>query len=768
MKRRNFLKLSASACAALAALELGDKAVFKAACANATPANASLPGSLGAKEIASVCEMCFWRCPIVGKVKDGKLVKIEGNPKSPANGPKVCARGNSGVQLLYDPDRIKYPLKRTGARGEGKWARISWDEALDEVAHNLLETKKKYGPHALAYFDHGASAEFMRDIFKTLGTENYTNEPAFFQCVGPAALAYLKTYGYITTGTRQYVDMKHAKAMLLIGTHIGENVHVSHVREFIEGLSNGAKLVVVDPRFSAAAAKADIYLPIRPGTDTALLLAWMNFIITEGLYDKEFVERNCTGFQELKKAVGKYTLQWASPICDLSVDDMKRAILLLAKNSPNVSVHPGRHSTWYGRGDTSRHQALAILAALFGAVGVEGGLYFPTPVKKGHTAFGCAEEEPETPDESISEDYYPFASTFGSPTSRIIEATRTGKPYPVKLWGINGVNIIQTIPNPHQTMEAIKKLDFIFCEEMLPTETAIWSDIVLPGAVYLERYDSVYTFDLMTPYLTVRQPVVKPMFEAKSSYWIARELAKRVGLSCFNYENEVEFIEEELKGAGLTLKALNEKGGIVSYKANPYRDPKKLKVATDDGKIHLSVQDFADEDLDPIPKFIPTPAPPKGYVRLVYGRSPVHTFSRTMNNKWLHNEIPENHLWLNDKVAQRAGIKDGEEIRLENQDGHRSWPIKVKVTPGIRPDTAYMSHGFGSRSKHLSNAYKKGASDQFMITEYEDDPFMGASSHRTNFIRIVKADKVVNLPELCPPPKEIPRFTIKTNKTGGK
>jgi thiosulfate reductase/polysulfide reductase chain A len=769
MKRRRFLKLSASACAALAALEFKGAGMFRPAVASSGNAK-GLPGSLGAKDIPSVCEMCFWRCPIVGKVKDGKLVKIEGNPKSPANDTRVCARGNSGIQLLYDPDRLKYPLKRTGNRGEGKWARISWEEALDEVAHNIKKVKDKHGPHALAYFDHGASAEFMRGIFKNLGTENYTNEPAFYQCVGPAALAFIKSMGYVTSGTRQYIDMKNAKAILLVGSHIGENVHVSHVAEYMEGLDNGAKLVVVDPRFSAPAGKADIYLPIRPGTDTALLLAWMNFIIEKGLYDKEFVKSHCTGFDDVKAAVKKCTIEWAAPICDLNAEDMKKAIIMLAEARPHVAIHPGRHATWYGRGDTSRHQALGILAALFGAVGVPGGLYFPTPVKKAHSE--CAEcgEEPETPAESIQDDYYPFASMFGSPTSKIIEASLTGDPYPVKLWGINGVNILQTIPNPYHTMEAINKLDFIFCEEIMPTETAMWSDIVLPGATYLERFDAVYTYDLLTPYITVRQPMVEPMFETRTPYWIARQLAKRLGIDCFHCKDTREIVEEELKGAGLTLEALDKKGGLVPVKANPYRERKDLKFNTDSGKIALSVEDYADEDLDPVPRFIPTPAPPKGFARLIYGRVPVHTFTRTMNNSWLHNEWPENHLWLNDEAASKMGLKNGDEVVLENQDGKRSLPIKLKVTPGIRPDVVYMAHGYGSRSKMLTKAFEKGASDQFVITMYENDPFMGASSHRTNFVRIIKGGKAMNIPDLRPLPPQLPRFQMKkgdTVKTGG-
>lgn len=765
MNRRHFLKMSSATAMAVAASTMdglpGQAGLFRSA--QAQEIKSFSTGSLGATEVTSVCEMCFWRCPIVVKVKEGKIIKIEGNPKSPVNGTRVCARGNSGVQLVYDPDRVKTPLKRVGARGEGKWAKISWDEAFGEIAHNMEKVKKKYGPHALAYFDHGASAEFMRGIFKAMGTENYTSEPAFFQCVGPAALAYLQTVGYVTTGTRQYNDMANSKAMLLVASHIGENVHVSHVREFIDGLQNGSKLVVVDPRYSAAANKADIYLPIRPGTDTALMLAWINYVIQNKLYDKEFVANKCDGFDALKKEVNGYSMEWAAKICDLKIEDMKAAIKELAKAAPNVNIHPGRHATWYGKGDTGRHQAYAILTALFGAVGVPGGIYFPTSVKTGKAE--CPEpEKTEVAETDISikdETEYPFSSMFGTATRDLFHAMLTGKPYPVKLLGVNGVNIMQTLPNPYDTMKAINNLDFIFCEEMMAGETAIWSDIVLPDSVYLERYDGLYAYDGLTPYLTVRQPAIKPLHNVKSPYDIAKGLAKKLDIEGYSCKNEQEFLNEELKGAGLSLDALNKQGGLVTYKGNPYRDPKSLKLGTESGKVQLSVEAFDDEDLDAIPKFDPTPAPPKGFARLIYGRAPMHTFSRTMNNLWLNNEMPENKLWLNDKIAARLNIMDGEEIIMENQDGKRSNPIKVLVTPGIRPDSVFMYHGFGSKSKHLSRAYGRGAADGYMMTNVVADPFIGADSKRTNFVRIIKGDKTLNIPELAKVPSEIPRFKSK-------
>ncbi len=764
MNRRRFLKLSAATCAALASLELENKGIFRPVPSRAAVSE-GLPGSLGAKEVTSVCEMCFWRCPIVAKLKDGKLVKIEGNPKSPTNGHRVCARGNSGIQLLYDPDRMKYPMKRIGARGEGKWAKISWDEALDEIAHNIKEVKKKYGPHALAMFDHGASAEFYREIFKATGTENFSNEPAFFQCLGPVSMAYLTTYGYQVS---ERVDMANAKAMLFFGSHIGENVHLSHVREYMEGLQKGAKLVVVDPRFSAAAGKAAMWLPIRPGTDTALILAWINYVIQHGLYDKDFVHKHCKGFDQLKASVKGCTMEWAARICDLNVGDMTKAIEMVAGARPKVSLHPGRHSAWYGKGDVQRHRAMAILTALFGAVGVPGGLYFPTPIHLGEAdCMGEDEvedlmEEVEAPETSLKEGYA-FADIFpGNPTDAIIKATITGKPYPIKLWGVCGANLLQTISNPYQTMEAIKKLDFIFTVEILPTESAIWADIILPEATYLERYDAVYKNGDLAPYVTVRQPVVDPMFEAKPPLWIAHNLAKRLGFNIFTCKDEREYLNAQLEEIDLSLDDLIKAGGLITFKANPYKDlSKPLELNTDSGKVELYAESYDDEDLDPIPRFEPAPAPPKGYARLVYGRVPMHTFSRTMNNLWLSNECPEGKLWVNDEVAAKIGVKDGDSVIMENQDGYKSNPVKVMVTPGIRPDTVYLAHGFGSRSPLLTKTYKKGASDQFMITNYEQDPFMGASGHRSNFICLIKDGKKLGIPELRPLPPEIPRFEIR-------
>ncbi|MDH5298384.1 MAG: molybdopterin-dependent oxidoreductase, partial [Desulfobulbaceae bacterium] len=331
------------------------------------------PGSFtGTETRPSVCEMCFWRCQIVGKVRDGRLVKIEGNPKSVNNGKSICARGNAGVQLLYDPDRLKYPMKNVGERGKPVWKRISWEAALDECATRLMAAQKSYGPHALAVFPHGASAKYPMQFFEMTGTEN-VSEASFFQCRGIRDMGYLATFGF---GPDENVDMANAKAMLFIGTHIGENVHVSHVKSYLKGLAGGAKLIVVDPRFSASASKADIWVKIKPGTDTALLLAIMNHLVVNNRYDKEFVANSCAGFDEFKTGIAHATLDWAAGICEVPAAQIREVAEILAQSAPNVSIHPGRHVSWHGT-DFQRMRAHACLTALLGAYAVPGGLIRP-------------------------------------------------------------------------------------------------------------------------------------------------------------------------------------------------------------------------------------------------------------------------------------------------------------------------------------------------------------------------------------------------------
>lgn len=700
-------------------------------------------GEQRVQQIATNCEMCFWRCGVMAEVADGKVLKLQGNPHHPLTKGKLCARGNAGVALLYDPDRLKYPQIRSGERGEGKFKRVSWDEALDYLASRLKDLKQKYGPESVAVFPHGVHSGFFSTLMKAYGTPN-SAEPAFAQCRGPRDIGYQLTFGR-PVNSPEPVDLEESKCMVLIGSHIGENVFTSQVTAFADGLARGAKLIVVDPRYSTAASKAHYWLPIRPGTDTALLLAWMNVLVAERLYDKEYLDQYATGFKELEAHVQGCTPEWAAPITDLSAAQIRETAHVMADCKPGVAIHPGRHVTWYGN-DTQRARAMAILTALLGAYGRKGGMFLPTKLAQGRIPLppmpesekGRADRQPGL---------YPLASEEAHGlTQGLIETTLTANPYPIKGWIVYGQNIFESIPARQKTLEAIKKIEFMAVVDVLPMEQTRYADLVLPEATYLERYDppAIVTTH-KRPFVAVRQPAIEPMYESKPGWWIAKKAAEKLGLSDYfpwtDPQDHLRRLIAPMKINETELMSL----GAVSFDGKPYIEDRTENdgplFPTQSGKIELESSVLKDLKLDAIPKYEAVDQPPSGFVRLIYGRAPVHSFSRSENNAWLDDLMPENPIWLSTKAAQQFGVNEGQKVILENQDGVKSPPVTAKVTPAMRDDVAYTVHGFGPQAPDLKKAYQHGFSDTALMTRIAVDPLMGATGMRVNFVRVLAADK---------------------------
>lgn len=724
----------------------GSSALAGVTTATIAAAESHLPswrGETRVEQIATNCEMCFWRCGVMAEVADGKVLKLQGNSHHPLTKGQLCARGNAGTQLLYDPDRLKYPMVRTGARGEGKFKRISWDQALDLFATRLTDLKKKYGPESVAFFPHGVAAGFFGTLMKAFGTPN-SAEPAFAQCKGPRDVAYQLTFGR-AVNSPEPVDLEEAKAIVLIGSHIGENVFTSQVTNFIAGLQGGAKLIVVDPRFSTAASKADHWLPIKPGTDIALLLAWTNVLITENIYDKQYIEQYATGMKELEAHVTEFTPEWAEPLTEISAAQIRETAHLMADARPAVAIHPGRHVTWYGD-DTQRGRAMAILTALLGAYGRKGGMFLPTKVKQGRIPM------PPFPDSDRGRadgagTKYPLATEESQGlTQGIVQATMSANPYPIKGWVVYGQNILESIPQRQDTLKAIEQLEFMAVVDVLPGEQINYADLVLPEATYLERYDPPgFVITAKRPFVAIRQPAIEPMYESKPGWWIAKQMASRMGLAdYFPWKDPDDHLTKLLAPLSVNeaeLKAL----GAVAFEGRPYIDDRREDdgpiFPTQSGKIELFSSVLQDLHFDPLPKFTAVEQPPPGFLRLIYGRAPMHSFARSENNSWLNDLMPENQVWINAAVAAGLGIQDGHRVVLENQDGVKTPPIAVRVTEGIRRDCAYMAHGFGTEAKALTKAYRKGASDTQLITRVSVDPIMGGTGMRVNFVRVSQADR---------------------------
>ncbi|GAB4313453.1 MAG: molybdopterin-dependent oxidoreductase [Bacteroidales bacterium] len=729
--RRDFLKLSALGVGGVALASSGINVL-----GSSTAGRVASAGGKQLKRVPTYCEVCFWKCAGWAWVdeEEGRVVKITGNENDPHCHGRLCPRGTGGVGMVNDPDRLKTPLIRVEKGGKQEFREASWEEALDLVASKMKEIRDKYGPESFALLKHGTPGAHFEHLFKAYGSDTI-GEPAYAQCRGPREVGFATTFG-AWVGSPEPTDIRDTRCLVLIGSHIGENMHNSQVQEMSDAIDRGATIITVDPRLSTAASKSKYWLPIKPATDIALLLAWINVIINEKWYDRDYVERYTYGFDQLKEHVRPFTPEWAYGITTIKPSLIRKTARAMAEAAPSVIVHPGRHVTWYGD-DTQRERAIAILNALLGSWGRRGGFYFKEKFalpKYPHPPY----PKPKWGWEELGEKY-PLAAM--GITTEIIRASVPDKAdkHQVKAWFVAGTNLIKTIPNKELVKEAIQSLEFLAVVDTMPMDIVRYADVVLPEATYLERFDFIRSATNRIPNIALRSPAIEPMYETKPGWWIARELGLRLGLNdYFNYENIEEVLDWQLQQAGLSLDELKEKGVIVfERQGGPLYlgDGEDYTFATNTGKIELYSTELAALGFDPMPVYQPHPEPPDGFYRLIYGRAPMHTFSRTANNPNLTDLMKENSVWVNPKVAGLWNLKTGQKVWLKNQDGAvSSFPVKVRVTERIRWDSVYMVHGFGHTNNWLTRAYGKGASDTEMITNVMVDPVMGGTGMRGNFI----------------------------------
>jgi thiosulfate reductase/polysulfide reductase chain A len=697
------------------------------------PLRASAAGVAGTvREVPTYCDICFWKCNAIASLRDDRLWKITGNPDDPLSRGRLCPRGTGGIGAHYDPDRLRAPLIRRKTRGEEEWVEVTWDEALNRIAEKLQKIKAEHGPEAVALFSHGIGGTFLKHTFRAFGTPNIA-APSFAQCRGPRDAGFQLTFGE-EIGSPERTDIRNARCLVLIGSHLGENMHNTQVQEFAEAIGEHATIIVADPRFSVAASKAQHYLPIRPGTDIALLLAWMNVIVGEGLYDTDFVGEHGFGFENFKAEIAARTPEWAYPETGIPPEVIRETAREMARHRPATLVHPGRHVTWYGD-DTQRSRAIALLNALLGSWGRKGGFYYPSSMDVPGYPYP-AYPKPERGKVDNPGRRHPFAAE--TITTGIREATITGQPYPVKGWFVYATNLIHALPNEAETIKAIQALDLLVVVDVIPSEIAGWADVVLPEANYLERYDDLNVEYFREPFVALRQPVVQAPDDQKPNWWIARELAARLGLAgYFPWKDIEEYLDYRLRAAGLDFATLKRQG-LVRGTPGPiyFEEGIKPEFPTPSGKVEFYSLQLEQAGFDPVPRYRRPAAGPPGSFRLLYGRAPVHSFSRTQTNPVLRDAMHENVAWVNADAGARLGLSSGDYVRLRNQDDVLSNRVRVRVTEAIRSDCVYLVHGFGHTAKGLRSAYGIGASDSQLITRYEVDPLMGGTGMNVNFVTI--------------------------------
>jgi thiosulfate reductase/polysulfide reductase chain A len=720
LSRRNFLKLSGATAAAAGLANVGIRTAL---------ADGVTPGTLTYDTIVpTLCEQCVWRCGVYAKIKNGKVVKLDGNPNNAHSNGMLCARGQSGIMTTYDPDRITTPLIRVGARGEGKFRRASWDEALDLVAKNMLDIKQKYGAEAMIFSStHNLSQPLFENLLYGFGSPNYGTQRSL--CFNAMVVAHLMTYGLEEPG-RDYANLKY---IIYTGRNMVEAISTSETNSLMKAIARGTHVVVLDPRFTKTASKAE-WLPIRPGTDLAFHLALINVIVTNKLYDAEFVEKNTIGFEELARSIGRYTPAWAAAITGIDAATIDRIARDFAAAGRDAMAHPG----WRTSNFVNSFQAERAIAVLNALVGNWGNTLIPVGGEGGGLALGAPKQPPYPRITAQRLDgvpwKYPLVPLKIGVFQEIRENVLTGKPYQAHGWFIARQNPVDSLPDRARTIEAFGKLDFIVTVSIIPNDTEWYADVILPESSYLERYDPLLVLGNKA---FLRQPVIEPSGDTHSALWIYKHLGDRLGLSnYFQYADDVDYINQQLAPLGVTIDDIEMKGYYEAPLKETAKGVVEYKFNTPSGKIEISSETLRKAGQPAVPTWQEPPAPDSSKFYLLTGKVGQHTQFATQNNQWLHQVYPENSLWIHPQSAAARGIANGDTVKVSSDSG--SVQIVATVTEGIRPDCVYMNQGFGHISMGLQTAYNVGASDSDLHLTFTD-PVSGGQALTQTFVTVAKA-----------------------------
>jgi len=650
--------------------------------------------SSGEQVIRSNCRGCHGGCGVLVHVKDGRIIKLEGDPEIPSNRGTMCSKGLAYLQLVYHPDRVKYPLKRSGKRGEGKWQRISWDEALDTIVNKYKEIIPKYGPEAIV-IGQGTGRDYAETLYRfanLLGTPNV---------ITAGHMCYVSRLGatLITCGALPVCDYdSHPKCVMVWGNNVVWTHGDEYKAESLPRvLAEGARLIVIDPRLTYLAGRADIWLQLRPGTDTALALGIANVIISEGLYDKEFIEKYTHGWDKFVERVQEYPLDKVEKITWVPAAKIKDAARLYAKTKPaciqwGVAIEQTINCT-------DNNRILTDLMAITGNLDAPGGnVFFTPPPVRTLSQFGMHRElSAEQREKQLGGNTYKLAQRVALVTPKMVwDAILTGKPYPVKAVQLHGSNPVITRANAREVYKALKQVDFLVVSDFFLTPTAELADVVLPAATWLElTYLGGYF--LRHGYLFPRRKIVQ-IGECWQDQKMFNELGKRLGQKDWfdKVEDAWDYI---LEPAGLTWEKAKEMPYIRGE--TEYRKYERKGFSTPTRKVELYSTIFEEWGYDPLPRYREIPESPVSkpemakeypYILTAGARCPVFFHSEHRMIPWLREIYPDPIVEIHPQTAEKHGIKEGDWIFIESPRGRIKQ--RAKLTTGIDPRIVAAQHGW--------------------------------------------------------------------------
>jgi anaerobic selenocysteine-containing dehydrogenase len=697
--------------------------------------------------VKSICRMCHGVCGVQVHMRNGRVERITGDPAHPMSNGFICSKGAASVEYLYHPDRLRHPLKRTGAKGENKWERITWDEALDTVSKKLLAYRQEFGPESVAVaIGTGRPYQtFALRFANSFGTPNIVGYAHV--CYLPRVLASMLTCGQLPVCDFYGFGGMQPQCIMVWGCNISETGAADGMcgHQLALARRRGARSIVIDPRRTGIASKADIWAQIRPGTDVALALSMMNVIIEEGLYDKEFVEKYTNGFDQLIERVKKYPPSRAAEITWIPAETIKDMARLYATTKPACLL-------WGNGIDQSANcfqtaRALLILRALTGNIDVPGGDVFWVPPEGVFQTSPFMDPSVILPDRVAPE---AMARKLGAGESLMnlvlrhsvfYDAVLTEKPYPMKALVLVGTNPLLTASDSLKGEEALKKLEFTVALDLFMNPTNQFADIILPAATWLEQDDVA---DLHFIWCVCARKKLAEVGECWDDKKIFLELAKRMGLEdAFPWKNVREWCDFVLKDAGLDFDEFKRRG-ILEGKMR-YRKFETDGFATPSGKFEIALHLLEMQGGDPIPDFIEPPESPysapelaKEYPLIAITGCKIepffHTEYRQLESQRKRN--PEPLVEIHPETAAGLGIEDGDWVWIESPRARIRQ--KAKLTSSVHPRMVAIQHAWWFPEKQPPEYGWKESSANLLLAPRPVDPIWGSESWKGFLCRLYK------------------------------
>lgn len=699
----------------------------------------------------STCKSCHGSCGVIATVENGRLTHLEGNPESPTWG-TMCAKGLSSIQETYNPNRIMHPLKRKGERGGGEWERISWEEALETITGKMKESIARYGASSVAICQ-GTGRGYNRYTFRfarSIGTPNI-GVPADF-CYGPR----LAVFG-MTVGGRLYCDYhgwggEYPKTQISWGKQLEiTNADGEMAVWFLNSLDKAEHLILIDPRATRLAGRADLWLRVRPGADAALALGMLNVIINEELYDKDFVENWTYGFNELRERVQAYHPERAAETTWVPQDKIIRAARMLATAKPGC-VQIGE-SLEAGNNSIQTLRAIVCLMAITGNIERPGSMVNWAPPDTGPME-DFAMEVPAPKETAIGADEFkllgqpPFALCH---IHTLFKLLREGAA-PIHVMHLQGTNPLVAYPNSTQVKEGLLSVDFLSVADLYMSPPAEYADIVLPVAHWLETDDIL---DMHPRFMIgAINKVVDPPGEAWPDNKIFNELGKRIAPEYW-FNDVEEMLDYELRKGNITWKEFSEMGFLAKmgqdqpyYKHRTDYWRKGGGFPTSTGKVELYSTVMEELGYDPLPHDrepnespYSTPELAKEYPLILSagGRQPYYFHSQYRQVPWLRERQPYPIVQIHPETAGELGIEEGEWVWIETPRGRIKQVAQLFAGMDPRVVMAQASWWYPEEPGPDHGLWKSNVN---VLTSNDPpyDPAIGSTTFRALLCRISKVE----------------------------